>query len=112
MDDSVGEGGFVIWNCDCFVDNSCGIFSWYPCGPMEVDIELLLADEGCEHAEFISFGVHADEDDACTGSKGEYGRSGKSCAGEVGVRRHCMDWGDEASSVVSMAFMQAWMAAG
>jgi len=68
-------------------DVSC-IFSGVPACPVEVDIELFMLNESSKHMETFSFCVSPDEDDSVAGSKGVYGRSGKSTTGEVGVIRH------------------------
>jgi len=63
-------------------------FSGVPACPMEVNIKLFTLNESSEHMEAFSFCVSLDKDDSIAGSKGVYGRSGKSTAGEVGVIRH------------------------
>jgi len=68
-------------------DVSC-IFSGVPACPVEVDVKLFTLNESSEHMETFSFYVSPDEDDSIAGSKGVYGRSGKSTTGEVGVIRH------------------------
>jgi len=63
-------------------------FSGVPACLVEVDVELFTLNESSKHMEAFSFCVSLNKDDSIAGSKGVYGRSGKSTAGEVGVIRY------------------------
>jgi len=71
---------FVInWDHDCFmVDvNGFGVFS-SPCGPVILDVEVSLSNEGAKEVELIVVSMHADEDDSIVGTQGEDSRGGES----------------------------------
>jgi len=85
---------------ESFMGDVSSSLSRLPTCPMKVDIELFALDEGREHVEVLSFCVGSDEDDSIAGSKGVYGRSGKSTAGDVGVIRHVVSVPFEVVKVV------------
>ena len=66
----------------------CGVFSWHEVCPMEIEVVLLLIDEGAEEVEVVSSGVHADKDDAMLGAQGEDSGGGETVATEVRVLVH------------------------
>ena len=87
---------FVInWDHDGFVVNVDGIegFSWSPSGPVISDIEVPTLDEGSEEVEIIVVSVHVNENNPVVGTKGEDGRGGESCAGELMVDGGHGSWG-------------------
>jgi len=87
---------FVInWDHNCFMVDVNGVkgFSWSPGGPVELDVEVSLLDEGTEEVELIVVSVHADEDDAIIGAQGEDGRGSEACAGGFMVNGRHGCWG-------------------
>ena len=70
----------ISWDHDCFVVdvNSIEGFSWLPGGPVIGNVEVSPLDEGSEEVEIIVVGVHANENNAVVGAKGEDGRGSKS----------------------------------
>ena len=76
---------FIInWDHNCFMVDVDGVkgLPWSPSGPVELDVEVSMLDEGSEEVELIIVGVHADEDDSIVGAQGEDSRGSESCAGE------------------------------
>ena len=87
---------FIInWDHNCFVVDVNGIkgFSWSPSGPMELDVEVSMLDEGSKEVELIVVGMHTNEDDSIVSTQGEDGRGSKSCTGEFVVDRRHGSWG-------------------
>jgi len=86
---------FIInWDHNCFVVDVDGVkgFSWLPSGPVELDVEVSLLDEGSKEVELIVVSMHADEDDSIVGAQGEDSRGGKSCTGELVVDGRHGSW--------------------
>ena len=82
-------GVFVFdWDCDGFVGDLCGIFSWHEVCPMEIDIVLLSVDKGTKEVEVVSSGMYAYEDDTMLGAQGEDSGGGEAITAEIGVLVH------------------------
>jgi len=87
---------FVInWDHNCFMVDVDGVkgFSWLPCSPVELDVEVSALDKGSEEVELIVVSMHADEDDSIVSTQGEDGRGGKACAWEFVVNGRHGSWG-------------------
>ena len=65
-------------NGNSFMVNDCFILSWLPCGPVELEVEVVSANESSEEMQVISCGVHPDKYDAIFSAEGEEGRRGES----------------------------------
>jgi len=65
-------------------DVSC-VLSRHETGPVEVDVMLLLIDEGGEEVEVVICGVCLDKDNSVIHSKSEYSGGGEPIVVEVGV---------------------------
>jgi len=61
------------------------ILSRHEAGPVEVDVVLLLIDEGSEEVEVIVCSVCSDKDNPIICSKSEYSGGGEAVVAEVGV---------------------------
>ena len=72
------NGFFIVdGNGNSFMVNAHFIFSWLPCGPMELEVKVVSFNKSSEEMQVISYGVHLDKYDAIFSAKGEEGRCGE-----------------------------------
>ena len=78
LDGCTDDGFFIVdRNGNSFMVNDHFILSWLPCGPVELEVEVVSANESSEEMQVISCSMHLDKYDAIFSAEGEEGRRGE-----------------------------------